>query len=296
MSTSRHHESRPVIGFIGLGDQGAPIAQAISAAGFPLLVWARRPESLGALDGYASTAVSSVAELAARSDVVALCLRDDADNIEIATTGGLLEHMRQGSILVNHGTGLPAEARRLSELARPYGIDVLDAPVSGGHAVALARELTTIVGGPPEALARVRSVLESFSKLVIHVGDAGAGQLGKLFNNALMMMNQQSIAQTLAAADSLDLPLKSLLDVLRAGSARSFALEAFGPSITTANAEHLQQLELIDMDLFKQAAGRSEAARTMADRAVAGASQLTETTSVIETALHAPGTNTNELL
>lgn len=98
---------KPAVGWIGLGDQGTPMAQAIADDGYPLHVWARRPESLKALDGHAFTPHGSVAEMAAVSDVVGLCLREDSDNVQVATDGGLLAAMRPGTVLVNHGTGLP---------------------------------------------------------------------------------------------------------------------------------------------------------------------------------------------
>ena len=103
--------AKPEVGFIGLGDQDTPIAQAITDGGYPLHAWARRPESLQALDGFPHTAHATVAELAAASDVIALCLREDSDNVQVAVAGGLLEHMRRGTVLVNHGTGLPQAAR-----------------------------------------------------------------------------------------------------------------------------------------------------------------------------------------
>ncbi|MCI2424369.1 NAD(P)-dependent oxidoreductase [Saccharopolyspora sp. K220] len=276
-------QAQPTVGFVGLGDQGAPIAQAIGDSGYPLLVWARRPASLDALDGTPFTAANSVAELAAGSDVVALCLPQDSDNVQVAMDGGLLENMRPGTILINHGTGLPSEAQKLTELAAPYDIAVLDAPVSGGHAVAVARQLTTIVGGPAAAVEKVTPIFKAFSKIVIHMGPVGTGQFGKLFNNALMMLNQRNIAEVLEVATKLDLPLQPLIEVLRSGSATSFALQAFGGSVTSENAAHLKQLQLIDMGLFSAAVeGLGDQARNVVDRAVDASNRLPELTTNIE--------------
>lgn len=272
------------VGFIGLGDQGAPIAQAIAAGGYPLHVWARRPESLRALDGYPYTAHATVAELAAASDIVGLCLSTDADNMQLAVEGGLLPNMRRGAVLVNHGTGLPQAAQSLADLAKPYGIAVLDAPVSGGHAVALARQLTTIVGGDKDVVERLEPVFQTFSKEVIHVGPTGSGQYGKLFNNTLMMMNHKNLIDVLQLAQALDLPLQPLLSVLRSGSASSFALQAIGPSITTSNVHHLQSLELIDMQLFSRAVTRlGDQTGHVIARATAGARELDELTALVLT-------------
>ncbi|TDW95255.1 3-hydroxyisobutyrate dehydrogenase-like beta-hydroxyacid dehydrogenase [Kribbella pratensis] len=275
-------DNKPTVGFIGFGDQGAPIAQAIADGGYPLHVWARRPESLMALEGHAFTTHSSVSELAAVSDIVGLCLREDSDNLQVAVEGRLLENMRRGAVLVNHGTGLPQAARELARLAEPYGVEVLDAPVSGGRAVALARQLTTIVGGRTQVVERLTPVFRTFSKEVIHVGPARSGQYGKLFNNALMMMNHQNVIEVLDLARSLELPTRPLLDVLRSGSATSFALQAIGPSITSENVHHLQPLELLDMQLFSGAVDAlGNQARTVVERAIDGARRLDELTAVV---------------
>lgn len=142
--------TKAAVGFIGLGDQGAPIAQAIADGGYPPHVWARRPESLRTLGGYPHTAHSSAAELAAASDIIGLRLSQDADNVQVAVNGTLLENMCPGAVLVNHGTGLPQ-------------------------------------------------------------------------------------------------------NVLRSGSATSFAPQAIGPSVTAENLRYLQPFELIDMQLFNGA-------------------------------------------
>ncbi|WP_314173724.1 NAD(P)-dependent oxidoreductase [Streptomyces winkii] len=276
------HNAKPAVGFIGLGDQGAPIAQALAQGGYPLHVWARRPESLKVLVDYPYTAKATIAELAAASDVVGLCLSQDSDNIEVAVRGGLLENMRHGAVLVNHGTGLPQAAQELAQLAAPYGIEVVDAPVSGGHAVAVARRLTTIVGGDQQVVERVTPIFATFSSSVIHVGPIGAGQYGKLFNNALMMMNHKNVVDMLRLAQALGLPLPSLLEVVRSGSATSFALQAIGPSITSGNVQHLQSLELVDVQLFSGAVDEvGGQAACVVDRATAGARELDELTSLV---------------
>src|ERR1700735_4863284 len=130
MTTNQHTAT---VGFIGLGDQGAPIARAIAEAGFELHAWARKARSLDALDGVRYVAHESPAELGAVSDIVGLCLNAHDTAREIMTRGGRLPAMRPGSVLVNHGTGLPAFALEMTRLARKHGVEGLDGPVSGGH-------------------------------------------------------------------------------------------------------------------------------------------------------------------
>jgi 3-hydroxyisobutyrate dehydrogenase-like beta-hydroxyacid dehydrogenase len=113
-------DDKPAVGFIGLGDQGLPMATAIAEAGYQLNVWARRPASLEALGDAPHTAHAALPELAAASDIVALCVSTDEDVLRLAAE--LLPHLRPGSLLVNHGTGTPPQcnaARRV--VRRPVG-------------------------------------------------------------------------------------------------------------------------------------------------------------------------------
>ncbi len=271
------------IGFVGLGDQGAPIARAISEAGYELHVWARRPQSLEALAGVKYKAYDTVSEMAATSDLVGLCLTEDSDIRHVALDGGLLANMKPGSVLVNHGTGLPAFAAELTTIASEYQVNVIDAPVSGGHPAAVAKQLLTMVGGEPEVAERCRPVFETFSKKVAYMGSAGSGQMAKLLNNALLMMNQKNIEDILQLGEHVGLAIPALVDVLCAGTARSYALEALGTAITTEKAPHLQKLQLIDMDLFAEAVALvGYEAEAITRYAVAGATGLTAVAQLVD--------------
>ncbi|NMO57861.1 NAD(P)-dependent oxidoreductase [Actinoplanes sp. TBRC 11911] len=266
------------IGFVGYGDQGGPMARAIAEAGLPLHAWARRPESMEILQGVPHIPHPAVADLAAACDILCLCLPEDEDVRGVVADGRLLDHMKPGSVLVNHGTGQPAFARELSRTAAEHGVEVLDAPVSGARAGAIAKTLITMVGGSADVTDRCRPVFETFSSKVVQVGGAGTGQMCKLFNNALMMMNQRNIEEIVALAQRVDgLELPALFDVLRSASATSFALEAMNRAVTVANADHLTKLELLDMELFAEAmATYQPGAQSITERAVAGARGLVD--------------------
>ena len=199
-----------------------------------------------ALEGVPVVEEKSVADLGAACDLIGLCLSEDRDTLSIATEGGLLASMRPGAVLVNHGTGLPQEQLRLADAASPYGVEMLDAPVSGGRALAEAHQLTTMVGGPEDVVERVRPVFMAFSKTMIHLGPVGVGQWAKLFDNGLMLMNQQNIAEILDLAVSLKLPLQPLIQVLRAGSASSVASRSTAPSSTTTTSPTYSDMVVID--------------------------------------------------
>ncbi|MFB0838229.1 NAD(P)-dependent oxidoreductase [Arthrobacter sp. E44] len=272
----------PKVGWVGLGDQGAPMARAIAAAGFQLHVWVRREASLAALQGLPYVRHDTVAGLGAATNVVGLCLREDSDIEEVLTTGGLLESLAPGAILINHGTGLPGYAVSMAQRAATSRVLVLDAPVSGGRSGAEARQLTTIVGGPIQALETVRPVLAAFSAKITHMGAVGSGQTGKLLNNALLMMNQKNAQDILALANNLKLNMGPLMDLLLSGTGRSFALEALTGAVTTDNAEHLKILQVIDMDLFTEAmTSRGQDVATIDRYARAGANGLADAARLV---------------
>ncbi|SFJ83838.1 NAD(P)-dependent oxidoreductase [Amycolatopsis sacchari] len=266
--------ARPTVGFIGLGDQGLPMATAIAEAGFALHAWARRPASLRGLRDVPHVRHDSLQELAAACDIVGLCVSTDEDVLNLVT-GGLLDGLRPGSVVVNHGTGLPANAVRLTEICAPAGVAVLDAPVSGGRPGAEERRLTTMVGGPRSAADRCEPVFSSFSRHVVHLGEAGAGQMAKLFNNALLMLNQANIAEIVDLAAKAGVDPVRLTGVLKLGSASSAALTLLNTMVTLDVVDHLSAVEALDMELFDAAIRESGVdARPVTERGLAGARGL----------------------
>ena len=262
--------TRPVVGFIGLGDQGLPMATAIAEAGFPLHVWARRPASLDALGGVPHHRHDTVEEPAAACDIVCLCVGTDDDVLRLADR--LLEGLRPGAVVVNHGTGLPSNAVRLAELCARGGVQVVDAPVSGGRPAAEERRLTTMVGGPSAAAEHCTPVFQAFSRPVVYLGETGTGQTAKLFNNALLMMNQAVIAEIVELAVELKLDAARLVEVLKLGSAASAALSLLNTMVRPDNVEHLSGVEALDMELFDQAMREAGIdAATTTERGLAGA-------------------------
>jgi 3-hydroxyisobutyrate dehydrogenase-like beta-hydroxyacid dehydrogenase len=269
--------SQPTVGFVGLGDQGLPMATAIAEAGYALQAWARRATSFNGLAKVPYTQHASIADLAAASDIVGVCVSTDEDVWNIVT-GGLLDSMRPGSVIVNHGTGTPKNAERMAAACADWSVAFLDAPVSGGRPGAEARTLTTLTGGPAAVVRRCEPVFRSFSAHVVHLGGHGSGQLAKLFNNTLLMMNQANVADILELAVACGIDPIRLAEVLKLASGASTALELVplrSPVSLEAAAAHLSEVELLDMEIFATAMtdlGVDAAASTV--RAVSGAQRL----------------------
>ncbi len=217
------------VGFIGLGSQGAPMARRIIDAGYPMTLWARRPASLEPFAETAATVAESPAELAAASDLVCLCVVDDAD-VDDVTGGeqGLLAAMQPGSVLTVHSTVHPITCRRLADSAGTQGVSVIDAPVSGGAPAAEQGRLLVMVGGDADVVERCRPVFETYADRVVHLGGPGAGQTTKLLNNLLFTANLATAASTLTLADALGVDPDRLAGVVSRSSGNSFALGVLG--------------------------------------------------------------------
>jgi 3-hydroxyisobutyrate dehydrogenase-like beta-hydroxyacid dehydrogenase len=264
------------VGFIGLGDQGSPMALAIGDSGFSLHVWARRAASLAAVADVPHFVHPSIVDLTSACDVISLCLTDDADIAEVLGTGGMLASLRPGTVIVNHGTGDPQVnvgfARQVSEAGGHF----LDAPVSGGSPGARARTMTTFVGGERAAYDRCVPIFESFSTKIAHMGAAGSGQLTKLLNNSLTITNIANVVDFLTYAQALGVNIDGLIDVVSTSSGRCFALDAVADPNVASIAEHLADLMHKDVqhlvDVLEPLGIDTEALR---ERGVAGADGIT---------------------
>jgi 3-hydroxyisobutyrate dehydrogenase-like beta-hydroxyacid dehydrogenase len=178
--------SSPVVGMVGLGEMGMPMARRLRAADWPLHVFARRPEVLDEARSLGAVATASLAELAAVSDVVIVCVYSDDQVRDVALADdGIVAHLRAGSVLCNHTTGRPSTGQALEEAGQTREVAVLDCALSGGPADIAAGTLTLLVGGDPAILERVSPVLATYSSPILHVGRVGDGQKVKLLNNAL---------------------------------------------------------------------------------------------------------------
>ncbi|HUN31515.1 MAG TPA: NAD(P)-dependent oxidoreductase [Trebonia sp.] len=212
-------------GFIGLGSQGAPMAHRIVEGGFPLTLWARRPATLEPFAGTLAKVASTPAELAAASDVIGLCVRDD-DDIRAVTAGddGLLAGVGPGTIIAVHSTVHPDTVRALAESAAGQGAFVIDAPVSGGQPAASAGRLLVMAGGEAGQVERARPVLASYGDPVVYLGPLGAGQVTKLLNNTLFTAHLAVGASLLKLGRDLGVDTAGLAKVIASGSGESFAL------------------------------------------------------------------------
>lgn len=234
-------------GFIGIGSQGGPMAHRM-ALRFPLTVWARRPEAAAEFVDAGGSVAESVEALGAVCDHVGLCVVNDADVLDVCAR--LVPAMTPGSLLALHSTVLPETAIALQALCDAHGVAMVDAPVSGGAPGAQAGTMTVMCGGSAEAFEQARPVFESFGKLVVLLGPAGAGQKAKIVNNALMAANMGLAQAALQAGEALGVDRKALAELVNASSGRSFGFEVYARVPEPRAFEHGARMLLKDTELL----------------------------------------------
>jgi 3-hydroxyisobutyrate dehydrogenase-like beta-hydroxyacid dehydrogenase len=212
------------VGFIGLGSQGGPMAVRIMEAGHPLIVWARRAETLEPFRGTNATIAATPAELGAASDVVGICVVADADVEDVLLRpDGVLAGMSPGGVVAIHSTIHPDTCHRLAERTAERGVALVDAPVSGGGHVAAAGKLLVMAGGRDVDVDRCRPIFETYADPVVHLGPLGSGQMAKLVNNLVFTAQVTIALQTFGFADQLGIDRAALAQVLTTGSGGSRA-------------------------------------------------------------------------
>jgi 3-hydroxyisobutyrate dehydrogenase len=165
--------------------------------------------------------------LGGRSDIVAICVHDDRQVLEVALGEGILAGMGHGGILIVHSTVSRATCLRLAEAALPLGVDVLDAPISGGPDRAASGTLSVMVGGNSEAFDRSKPLLESISGVLRLMGPLGSGQAAKTINNALYSAQGRLVDEAVRFGGMLGLDRHALIEMLQAGSSDSFVLRRY---------------------------------------------------------------------
>lgn len=195
------------VGFIGLGNQGQPIAANLVPAGFETTVYDLAPEPVAALVAAGAKAADSPRALAACSDVIGICVPAD-EHVRAVVLGedGVLAGAARGAVIAIHSTILPETAQEVARVASRHGVEVLDACVTGGAARAKARQLTFLVGGAPAALETVRPYLEVSAAKILHAGEVGNGAKLKLCLNVITYIQWAAAYESFQLAKATGLP------------------------------------------------------------------------------------------
>lgn len=221
------------IGFIGLGNMGGRMTRRLVDAGIDVLGFDAKTDNIAPSGARPAT---SAAELAATSDVVFLSL-PDSKIVEAVVRGadGIASHLRAGTVVVDLSTSAPSSTRSIHDELAERGVAYLDAGISGGAAAAEKGQLTLMVGGEAEPLARVQEFLAPFASNVFHVGTTGAGHVTKLLNNFLNAIALSATAEVMVAGKKAGLDLAVLLEVFNKSSGVNFATLNRFPKIITGD-------------------------------------------------------------
>jgi 2-hydroxy-3-oxopropionate reductase len=224
----------PTIGFIGLGLMGRPMAKNLLKAGYPLVVHSRSQGPVDDVVAAGAARATSPADVAARATRIITMVPDSPD-VERVLEGrdGVFSRLQPGSIVIDMSSISPAVARRLAEKATAAGGTMLDAPVSGGDIGAINGTLSIMVGGDAAAFEAARPLFEVMGnpERVVHVGEAGAGQLCKLCNQMVIGGTLAVVAEAFALAKRAGVDAAKVREALLGGFAQSRVLDVHGDRV-----------------------------------------------------------------
>lgn len=242
--------ARPVVGVIGLGIMGEPMARNLLRAGFPLVVWNRTAARGDALVADGAQRAGSPREVAERAAITITMLSDSPDVAAVyRAPDGVLAGAGADDVLVDMSTIAPRVARELAVEAAACGAAMLDAPVSGGDVGAQQGTLSIMVGGDAGALERARPALEALGTRITHVGDSGAGQVVKACNQIVVGLALEALGEALVLGSKAGVDPRAIVEALGGGLAASRVLEVRGPKLLARDFAPGFRLDLHAKDL-----------------------------------------------
>jgi 2-hydroxy-3-oxopropionate reductase len=217
------------LGFIGLGVMGRPMALNLMKRGHQMGIYARRAESAEPLVAAGAISYKSPAELAAACDAIFTVVTTSGDFEQVVLgKNGIINGASAGSVVVDMETISPTVVRSIAGVLAEKGIDMIDAPVSGGPMGAEQATLSIMAGGKPAVFERVKPLFECLGKTIVHVGDTGAGQITKACNQLALLVNAQGAAEALSLATRCGVDPAKVREVMLGGIAASRVLDLFG--------------------------------------------------------------------
>jgi len=220
------------VGFIGMGIMGAGMARNLIEKGFDVTVWNRTSSRMEPLIDAGASSAESPADVARRCETVVICVSDTPDVQEVVLgERGVLEGVRPGSLVIDHSTISPSATVELAKAVEERQAHWLDAPISGGSEGAARGTLAIMIGGDDAQVERARHLMEAYATTITHVGGQGAGQMVKLVNQILVVINGLAVGEALLFAQAAGLDLTRTLKAVEGGSAGSWMLSNRGPQM-----------------------------------------------------------------
>jgi 3-hydroxyisobutyrate dehydrogenase len=218
------------LGFIGLGIMGSGMAKNLVAAGHRVTVWNRTPGRTELVPD--AIVARDLRDVATAAEVVFVCVSDTPDVEEVCFgSDGVVENMA-GGVLVDHSTISPIATGEFAVRAAEHGVSWIDAPVSGGSEGARDGTLAVMAGGDRQALDRVTPFIDTYASSLVHIGDQpGSGQMAKMVNQALVVINQLAASEGLLLAHAAGLDLEATISAVGGGAGGSWMFSNRGPQM-----------------------------------------------------------------
>ncbi len=266
-----------VIGFIGLGNMGGPMAANLAKAGHDVQGFDLSKDALANLEAAGGKAAVSVAAAVTGADVVVTMLPAGKHVRSVYTEDdGILANINKGATLIDSSTIDVQSARDVAAAADEAGMKMVDAPVSGGVGGAAAGTLTFMVGGSDDAFASAKPYLDIMGKTIVHAGGAGNGQAAKICNNMMLGIQMLSVCEAFALAEKLGLDHQKLYDISSTASGQCWSLTSYCPvpgPVETSPANRDYQpgfaaaMMLKDLKLAQEASNAVEASTPLGAKA-----------------------------
>jgi 3-hydroxyisobutyrate dehydrogenase len=267
------------IGFVGLGNMGLPMAQNLVRAGHAVAGYDVAQVAVGRLSAVGGAAATSVAQACAGAETV-ITMLPAGEHVRAVylDAGGVLASVAPGTLLIDSSTIDVATARAVAAAAQARGLDMVDAPVSGGVGGAQGATLTFMVGGRDEAVARAKPLLERMGKSIVHAGGSGNGQVAKICNNMILGVSMIAVSEAFVLAEKLGLDAQKLFDISSTSSGQCWSMTSYCPvpgpvPASPANRDYqagfTAAMMLKDLKLAQEAAQAAGAAAAMGAQAAA---------------------------
>lgn len=238
------------IGLIGLGIMGKPMGMNLLKAGYDLTVYDRNEAPVKALAQAGATPAQDIRTLSAQSDVI-LTMLPNSPHVKsvVMDEGGVLETVRPGTVFIDMSSINPIASREIAQALARKGVEMLDAPVSGGEPKAIDGTLAFMVGGKEDVFEKSKGLLSAMGASVVRCGDIGAGNVTKLCNQMVVAVNIAVVGEALMLGQLAGVEPDAIYRAIRGGLAGSTVMDAKAPMMMDQNFKPGFKIDLHIKDL-----------------------------------------------
>lgn len=238
------------VGFIGLGIMGKPMSKNLLKAGHELVVTDRNEAAVEEVCGLGAKSAKSAAQVAKECDVIITMLPNSPHVRAVCLgEGGIVEGAKEGTYVIDMSSIDPVESKSISEELAKKGVELMDAPVSGGEPKAIDGTISVMVGGKKETFDKFYDLLMCMAGSVVYVGEIGSGNVAKLANQIIVALNIAAVSEALTLATKAGADPELVYQAIRGGLAGSTVLDAKAPMMLAGNFDPGFRIELHIKDL-----------------------------------------------